>query len=235
MLCDIGARYPSRPVICASDFNTPEVKWSTDPESAMLLPRCDRLTQRAMSLLEKCDLAGVLQNVRAPTRGENFLDLLFAKHITVDTCVCSGIFESDNAEVCAVAKSVVCGAPYVNRTTPLNYKRADFQGMRRSLQLIPWDAILDADVNDAVDMFYGVLEGAIRDNIPTVTLRRKCPPWFDAEVRRALKEKECAFKRMKRNRNSETVEGFEEKRRVFKKMSSKKHFESTRYDRRFQM
>ena len=130
--------------------------------------------------------------------------------------------------ICAVAKSVVCGAPYVNRTAALNYKRADFQGMRQSLQLIPWDAILDADVNDTVDMFYGVLEGAIRDHIPTVTLRRKCPPWFDAEVRRALKEKECAFKRMKRNRNSETVEGFEEKRRAFKKMSSKKHFEYLR-------
>ena len=228
MLCDIGARYPSRPVICAGDFNTPEVKWSADPESAVVLPRCDRLTQRAMTLLEKCDLAGVSQNVRVPTRGENFLDLLFTKHATVDTSVRRGIFDSDHAEICAVSKTVVCGVPYVNRTTALNYKRADFEGMRRSLQLIPWEAILDADVNEAVDMFYGVLEGAIRDHIPTVTIRRKCPPWFDAEVRRALKEKESAFKRMKRNRNSDTVECFEEKRRVFKKLSSRKYSEHLR-------
>ena len=77
-------------------------------------------------------------------------------------------------------------------------------------------------------MFYSVLEGAIRDHIPMVTLRRKCPPWFDAEVRRALREKEAAFKCMKRNRVPDTLADFEEKRREFKKVSSRKYFEHLR-------
>ena len=134
MLCDIGARYPSRPVICAGDFNTPEVKWSADPESAVVLPRCDRLTQRAMTLLEKCDLAGVSQNVRVPTRGENFLDLLFTKHATVDTSVRRGIFDSDHAEICAVSKTVVCGVPYGNMwgtISPLRGRVDISAGIRR--------------------------------------------------------------------------------------------------------
>ena len=59
--------------------------------------------------------------------------------------------------------------------------------------------------------------------VPTVTLRRKCPPWFDAEVRRALKEKETAFKRMKRNPIPDAVHSFEAKRREFKKLSSRKY------------
>ena len=165
MLCDIVTRYPTRPVICVGDF-------STLGESAVLLPQCDRLTQRAMAMLEKCDVS-----VDGPTRGDNFLNLLFSKHVTVETNVPNGIFESDHAEISSTVRSVVCRAPYnLPMSIALNYKRADFDGMRRSLQLISWDAILSGDVNKAVDMFYGVLEGAIRDQITTVTLRRKYTP-----------------------------------------------------------
>ena len=228
MLCNIVARYPTMPVLCTGDFNTPDVKWSAYPDSTVLRPRCDRLTQRAMTLIEKCDVAGFNQYVSVPTRGENFLDLLFARHAIVETSVRGGTFESDHAEICAVAKSVVCRQLYVNRATALNYKRADFEGMRRSLQLIPWDSMLNVDVNEAVDTFYDVLGGAIRDYIPTVTLRRNCPPWFDAEVKRALKEKETAFKRMKRNHSSEAVNDFENKRRDFKSLSGRKYFEYLR-------
>ena len=228
MLCSIASRFPIRPVICTGDFNTPDIKWVADPESSVLRPYCDRLSQRASTLLEKCDIAGLSQNVAAPTRGMNFLDLLFTRHVSVETSVRSGVFESDHSEIHAVAKIVACRAPYVSSRTALNYKRADFDGMRRNLQLIPWDALLNDDLNDAVDMFYGVLEGAIRDHIPTVTLRRECPPWFDAEVRRALKEKETAFRRLKRNRTPDAVGNFEEKRREFKRLSNRKYFQHLR-------
>ena len=124
-----------------------------------------------------------MQNVDEPNRGDNFLDLLFSRHATVETSKRNDTFELDHAEICASFKSVVYRAPYVNRSsTALNYKRADFDGMRRSLQVISWDTVLSGDIREAVDMFYGVLEGAIRDHIPAVTLRRKYHPWFDAEV-----------------------------------------------------
>ena len=106
MICNIVTQYPTRAVICVEDFNTPEVRWLADIESAVLLPQCDRLTQRAMIMLEKCDLAGLVQNVDGPTRGENFLDLLFSKHATVETSVRNGTFESDHAEICATVTRV---------------------------------------------------------------------------------------------------------------------------------
>ena len=208
------------------DFNTPDVKWVRDSDRPRVAsPHCVRMSPRASLLLEWLDRAGVAQHVVQPTRASNFLDLVLSKNSIVRCSVRTGIFDSDHAEICSTVQGVTCKQSLVNRKSALNYKRADFDGMRRSLQLIAWDAILDAEINEAVDVFYDVLESAIRDHIPTVTLRRTCPPWFDADVRRALRDKKAAFRRMKRNRASESVDDFENKRRIFKKLSSDNYFE----------
>ena len=71
--------------------------------------------------------------------------------------------------------------------------------------------------------FYDFLDAAIRDHVPTVVLRRRFPPWFDAPVRQALREKERAFNRSKKNRTQESVRDFEEKRKYFKTLSGSKY------------
>ena len=113
-----------------------------------------------------------------------------------------------------------------SRTTALNYKRADWDGLRQSLRLLSWvDLLNDRSVNVNVDHFYSLLEAAIRDSIPTVTLRRRHPPWFDGELRTALTRKEAAFRRKKRNPTPDSQRDFSEKRRVFKAMSNIKFSE----------
>ena len=80
-------------------------------------------------------------------------------------------------------------------------------------------------VDEAVDSFYTVLSSAIADNVPTVVLRRRVPPWFDRAVRVALRLKEAAFHRMRRNPAPETRAAFADRRREFKSLSNKKYFE----------
>ena len=60
------------------------------------------------------------------------------------------------------------------------------------------------EMNDAVHVFYDMLEAAIADHIPRVALRRLFPPWFDASARDALRRKEAAFRRLRRNPCDET-------------------------------
>ena len=61
-----------------------------------------------------------------------------------------------------------------------------------------------------------------------MTLRRQFPPWYDASVRRALKLKEAAFNRTKRNKTPDTVSVFEEKRKSLKNLSCVKYREYIR-------
>ena len=68
-------------------------------------------------------------------------------------------------------------------------------------------------------MFYTLLESAIADHIPTVVLRRRLPPWCDGAVRAALRLKEAAFRRLRRNPCDESRAQFTETRRAFKALS----------------
>ena len=93
--------------------------------------------------------------------------------------------------------------PLPTRSRAFNYKRADWDGLRASLILCPGALLDDMGVNDAVDLFYDLLEAAVSDHVSTVTLSRKYP-WFDNQVRgkRAQKKKEKASIAKKRHPTS---------------------------------
>ena len=131
---------------------------------------------------------------------------------------------SDHRETIATLSTPVSRRPVVNRRTALNYKRADFDGLRRSLSLIPWGLLDDVGADEAVDTFYTLLESAIADHVPTVILRRRLPPWFDGAVRTALRLKEAAFRRLRRDPGPAVQVKFADKRRAFKSVSSSKYF-----------
>ena len=94
-----------------------------------------------------------------------------------------------------------------------DYKRADFNGLRSSLRHCDWSMLGDLHVNDAVDAFYSTLQASIQDHIPTLTLKRRYPPWFDSDVRKALAEKESACRALKANRDTGTLDRFRECRK----------------------
>ena len=75
---------------------------------------------------------------------------------------------------------------------------ADFDGLRRSLSLIPWSLLDGVGADEAVDTFYELPNSVIADHVPTVVLRRRVPPWFDGAVRATLRLKEAAHRRLRR-------------------------------------
>ena len=179
-------------------------------------------------LVDMLNLLGLKQWVCQPTRGENVLDLVFSRRMLAKITVQDSLFSTDHKETVAALSVPACRQPVVNRRVALNYKRADFEGLRRSLAVTPWGLLDDADIDEAVDMFYTLLESAIADHIPTVVLRRRLPPWCDGAVRAALRLKEAAFRRLRRNPCDESRAQFTETRRAFKALSCSKYYEYLR-------
>ena len=224
MLQDLCVRFPDKTIFAVGDFNVPDVTWMRDPDSNEVRPLLRQMSRRACCLIESIDGAGMKQHVSEPTRGENFLDLIFSRHGHVEATVKKGMLLSDHDEICCQMYVEVRRPPTVNRVTAFNYRRADWDGLRRCLELIPWNNLRDMDIDTAVDMFYDLLDASVHDNVPTVVLRRGYPPWFDGEVRRALRHKEAAFRQKKCNPSNETETDFREKRKTFKNMTSSKYF-----------
>ena len=188
-------------------------------------PVVEKSTPRTLRLLEGCDIAGLVQHVYQPTRGNSYLDLIMTNDACAEATVCEGTFPSDHAEIRCTVRVKKAAKRNVNRPTVYDYKRADFNGLRTSLSVSNWSMFDTLPVNEAVDLFYSKLEASIQDHIPTLTLKRRYPPWFDSDVRKALTEKESAYRSMKSNRNIDTMNRFRDCRKIFKKVSCMKYFE----------
>ncbi|KAF0286733.1 hypothetical protein FJT64_014780 [Amphibalanus amphitrite] len=221
---DIATAHPDKALLAAGDFNVPELGW-TRTEAGWAAPTVLRRTRRAEQLLDGCHLAGLKQYVGQPTRGGNVLDLVMSSGLPIEAEVRDGVFPSDHREVACTVQIARAAVPLVTRQTALNYRRADWEGLRTSLSRTPWILLDGLPVDEAADRFYDLLDAAIRDHIPVVTLRRRQPPWFDGELRAALREKEGAHRRLKRHRTPVTEEAFRQQRGNFKSLASQKFYE----------
>ena len=112
------------------------------------------------------------------------------------------------------------------RAAALNYRRADFDGLRRALRAIPWDMLDEEGVDEAVSMFYTLVDAADRDHVPLVEPKKRFPPWYRPEIRRALKLKQAAFECLKRHPTDQDCKAdFVQKRTDFKMLSSQGYSE----------
>ena len=194
----------SSKLLLVGDINLPEVQWHQ--RTGQVHPAINRRSGRACRFLDSCELLGLRQWVHEPTRGQNLLDLVLTRDLTCRASVRDGWLSSDHREVVATVDVPGWRPPVVTRSVVFNFRRADFAGLRRSLSLLPWTLLDSMEVNEAVDTFYSMLEAAVVDQIPTVTLSRRYPPWFSAAARHALRAKETSFRRMRRNRTPEAKE-----------------------------
>ena len=121
-----------------------------------------------------------------------FLDLVMA-NVPGHAALCDAVFNSDHCALHVTLNVRITRRLLPTRSRAFNYKRADWEALRTSLRLCLWGAVHDMSVDDAVDFFYNLVESAVSDHVPTVSLSRKHPPWFDGQVRAALKEKEKSF------------------------------------------
>ena len=146
----------------------------------------------------------------------------------VSMYVRDSVLTTDHRETAATITVPGRRSPLLTRRSVFNYKRADFGGLRRSLYLIPWGLLDGIGVDEAVDIFYDILNSAIADHVPTVVLRRRVPPWFDGAVRAALRLKEAAYRRMRRHPVDVTKTEFADRRREFKTLSSDRYYQYLR-------
>ena len=184
------ARHPYHGLIALGDFNLPNIRWTPSAQgTGWARATVTRPNQRSTGFLDSCMLAGLCQHVSQPTRGDNTLDLVLSSMLHVETTVRQGVFESDHCEVTCVVQQVKHHVPLVTRAKAFDYKHADFDGLCEALHLLPWSILDDSEVDDAVDLFYSLLDAAIAEYIPVVCIKRKFPPWFDREIRGVLREK----------------------------------------------
>lgn len=214
------------PLLVMGDFNLPEVQWRARPDDGAS-PDLTRNSGRATRFLEQCGLLGVSQYVAAPTRGPNVLDLVLARGLQQVTAHsrAPGI-ASDHQEVVVGFTAKTSGPARPTRSQAFSYRRADFDGLRQALSVTPWELLDDVSVDEAVSMFYALLDAAVHDYVPIVTLTKRFPPWFTDDVRRALRAKQASFERMKRHPNDEHMRAnFVQSRSVFKRLSSQSYTE----------
>ena len=134
-ISELAAAQPSKSVLAVGDFNVPEIAW-TPSDAGWAVPTVRRRSRRADELLDGCHLAGLRQYVGQPTRGENVLDLILSSGPAVEAEVGDGTFPSDHREVVCTVRAERAAVPLVTRQTALNYKRADWDGLRTALRLI---------------------------------------------------------------------------------------------------
>ena len=210
---------PNRTVIALGDFNLPEIVWR-GPHAH---PTLTRRSARALSFMDTVNRHGLIQHVDRPTRENNCLDLVLANVSSVHCEVEDGYFDSDHRQVSAAISVPCLIAPRVTRSTAYNYRRADFSALRDSLRLLPWHILDTMSLDDAVDQFYTWVNAAIADHVPTVALKSKFPPWFDGQVKSALRDKDVAHRRMRQSSRSEDREAFRRLRTRFKQVAEAKY------------
>ena len=136
-LGEVVAARPGKSVLAVGDFNVPDITW-TPTDAGWAVPAVIRRSRRAELPLDGCHTMGMRQYVGQPTRGENVLDLVMSSGPPVSAEVRDGTFPSDHREVVCNARAVRVDVPLVTRQTALNYKRADWDGLRTALRHTPW-------------------------------------------------------------------------------------------------
>ena len=134
-LGNVAASSPGKSLVITGDFNVPDITWAS-AGSGGVTPTTVRRSHRAAVLLDGCHLAGLTQHVEQPTRRPNFLDLVLSNGQAITASVRDGVFPSDHREVVCDISAVRGPVPLVTRASALNYRRADWDGLRAALRLV---------------------------------------------------------------------------------------------------
>jgi hypothetical protein len=194
--------------IILGDFNYPEIKWNKNLDTH--LSKYNDLTQ---------------YNKHPSRKGEkNILDL-FITNLTDDLPINRGTFQfSSDHYVFDCTFNIDITRTLPKSRTVLNYKRADFESIKRGIRQ---HIILRPNVEDsetAWTILQKTLATLTNQYIPSITIKNKySPSWIDADVIKMSHKKKCAYNKWKRS-------GRHEDRTKYKKLRNKiKNLVSTKY------
>ena len=154
------------------------------------------------------------------TDSGNILDLVLAnnEHLVSDVSVHPDSFNSDYLPVSFAINAKFKRQKNLNREVYC-YKITDFDGLRSTLNHIPWDSvILLSNLNDSVTKFQDLLLCAIDRHVPRIILRgRSRPPWITAKIMKLIRKKRALWKRMKITSSPDLFTRFKQLRKQTKK------------------
>ena len=176
-----------RSVVIVGDFNHRSIDWNT--------MHAEREGQPFLDTIQDCFLN---QKVDEPTRGENVLDLVLTNNDNLidNVIVKEPLGMSDHNTVYFDLKLHI--DPPNWKMNYKDFRRGDYLEMSKQLNSTNWTELLD-DKTSVEDKWYAFktrLEVIVDEHVPTRTRKkRKQPPWWNEQIRRARKQKVKAWKR----------------------------------------
>lgn len=215
----INTKEPYARFILLGDFNVPSIDWF--PNGDHQIPtRCEgRFAVELINMLNTCNLTQkngvknergraldlVVSNVNVSVGRRNLNDILIQEdkdHPTLN-------LEIDRSDIKFLASI---------KTSKFNFFNANYENINRELQLIDWQHTLNTNnINEAVGIFYNVINEIIRNNTPIVTPKSdNYPKWFSKNLIEMIKDKEFYRRKMKRPNGDIYVRLFSQKRKEIK-------------------
>ena len=195
------------PSIVLGDFNYPAADWNS-------LIGCTDSQPLIDFSLDKfwCQAVNF-----ATHKSGNTLDLVFADHGLVNEVWADGYIASSDHNVIVVETNHFI-PPTSKSNEVLNYRKADFDGIRRVFQTTDWSSVFTTnDVNECWDNFKYIYNKAVQNFVPSHRLKKKCPPWINQELKKMIRQKRALWKKFKQNPSNENHEEFKSIQKRLKK------------------
>ena len=203
--------------VAIGDFNFNKTTWPEGQSS-------DNIEKLFLDLFG--DL-GLEQMICQPThQGGRTLDLLLTSNesIITEVSVASqhSVCQSDHFAITFKLNSKV--GRVVQKRKMLNFKKANWEGLNKSLNSVKWDELIGHDEPEvAWQKFKLVLTKLIDKFIPSVLVKEtNHPPWFDKETFNLHQKKTKLRLKFKETQRSEDYERYSDCRKEFKMVLNEK-------------
>ncbi len=171
--------------LAVGDFNVHNRAW---------LRFSSRDSPEGSELENVCCTHGLTQHVKAPTRGDNLLDLVLSDFHSGVTCkVTPGIHDNDHRGVLTKVSVEIPASEPVKRRV-YKFKQANWDQLRGSLLAKDWRSILAGTADEATADMTQIILDTVAEHIPQTWITDKvyAHPWLNDACRRALEKKHTA-------------------------------------------
>ena len=192
-------------LILGGDFSLPELNWSEDMSAP--IHNGGRADHNVF-----CELMGdnfLQQFISSPTHiSGNKLDLLLFNWPEVIENVSTfhprdGRFPSDHYVITFTIKLRFKRSKGSTRQV-FDFKNGNLNALRESLSRIPFQIAASKDIDEYWSNWKDLFLSAVKDHVPTKTVRdTNSPPWIDGEVRHLIRKKYAALKKYRQHKTEE--------------------------------
>ncbi|XP_062557806.1 uncharacterized protein LOC134222662 [Armigeres subalbatus] len=202
-------------LLLLGDFNQPGLIWlQSGHRYAFPDPDNSTTTPASRLLIDGTAFFGLSQISLISNFQNHFLDLVFVSENLLPDCAVDeapdAIVPLDNyhpALVISIANSDLVRFDDSSNADCLNFRKTDFELLRRKLSLFDWNALNDLDIDTAVGRFNCFLSDCVFASVPKRQPPRK-PPWTNATLRNLKRERARTLRALTKRRCAITKRNF---------------------------